>query len=158
MLPRVTSRLAILLSLALFLAGTANANSPRSSAAAADNQIYWGALVKGGIYGLPDPPYDMRAVDRFEQNVGKKISIFHFGNGWYLNGIANRFPTNLFNNVRAHGAIPYFSWSSRDGNSVDQPNFRNAVIASGAYDSYIRQWATDAKNWSHPFFLGSIGK
>lgn len=117
--------------------------------------IYWGAIVKGVTYGLPDPPADMRAVYQFEQNAGKKISILHFGNSWFSNGIPNNFPTSLMENIRLHGTIPYYSWSSRDtaAGGASQPNYQNADIINGTYDSYIRQWATAAKNWGHPFFL-----
>jgi hypothetical protein len=28
-----------------------------------------------------------------------------------------------------------------------------AKLYTGTYDAYITQWAQDAKNWGHPFFL-----
>lgn len=117
--------------------------------------IYWGAIVRGSHYGLPEPPWDMRAIDVFEAHAGKKLSIIHFGQSWYSNSASVGFPKGLFDNVRNHGAIPLFTWSSRDSAlpMPDQPAFRNSVITGGTYDSYIRQWATDAKNWGHPFFL-----
>jgi beta-mannanase len=31
--------------------------------------------------------------------------------------------------------------------------FTLSAITSGMHDAYIRQWATDAKKWGHPFFL-----
>ncbi len=117
--------------------------------------IYWGALVKGNTYGLPEPPNDMRAVDVFESHTNKKVSILHFGGPWYINGVGQTFPSQQFEKVRLHGSIPLFSWSSRESSlsNTNQPNFRNSVITNGNYDAYIRQWAIDAKNWGHPFFL-----
>ena len=117
--------------------------------------IYWGALICGEHYGYPEPPFDMRAVYEFEAHAGKGVSILHYGLPWFIDGVAQNFPWQLFNNTRAHGAIPLFSWSSRDAGvaGANQPAFRNSLITSGAYDTYIRQWATDAKTWGHPFFL-----
>jgi beta-mannanase len=34
-----------------------------------------------------------------------------------------------------------------------QPDFRLSTITAGLHDSYVRQWATAAKAWGHPFFL-----
>lgn len=117
--------------------------------------IYWGALIKGTQYGLPDPPYDMRAVDVFESHTGKKVSIIHFGTAWYSNGTPQAFPTQYMNNIRNHGSIPLFSWSSRDssGDKTNQPNFKSSLVTSGIYDDYITAWATAARDWGQPFFL-----
>ncbi len=115
--------------------------------------IYWGALISGATYQLGSAPIDMRSVDAFEAHTGKKVSIIHFGQPWYSNGTPVSFPTALFDNVRDHGSIPLFSWSSRDDRLNNDSNFRSSVITSGIYDSYIRQFAKDAKAWGHPFFL-----
>ncbi len=114
--------------------------------------IYWGALIDGTNYNLGSAPMDMRSVDAFEAHTGKQVSIIHFGLPWYTHGAPVNFPTTAFNNVRNHGSIPLFSWSSRDYVNYD-PNFRSSVVTSGVYDSYIRQFALDAKAWGHPFFL-----
>jgi beta-mannanase len=63
------------------------------------------------------------------------------------------FPTTAFDNIRKHGSIPLFSWSSRDDSLNNFPEFRSRVITSGDYDSHIRQFALDAKAWGQPFFL-----
>jgi beta-mannanase len=44
-------------------------------------------------------------------------------------------------------------WSSRDALLSNDASFRSSVVASGVYDSYIRQFARDARDWGHPFFL-----
>jgi mannan endo-1,4-beta-mannosidase len=115
--------------------------------------IYWGALISGSTYGVGSAPQDMRSVAAFEAHTGKKVSIIHFGQTWYSNGTPLGFPTTSFDNVRYHGSIPLFSWSSRDDHVSNEPNFRSSVVTSGIYDSYIRQFANDAKAWGHPFFL-----
>ncbi len=114
--------------------------------------VYWGALIRGSNYNLGQAPDDMRAVDAFEAHAGKKVSIIHFGQPWYSRGKPLNFPTTAFDNIRNHGSIPLFSWSSRDDLNKD-PHFRSSVVTSGTYDSYIRQFALDAKAWGHPFFL-----
>ena len=37
--------------------------------------------------------------------------------------------------------------------SIDQPDFNLGTLLSGRYDAYIREFATKAKEWGHPFFL-----
>jgi mannan endo-1,4-beta-mannosidase len=146
-----TAVLAILGSVGLPVIGAS-----RQVSAASNSQIYWGALVSGALYNQPDPQAgNMQAVDTFESHAGKKPSILHVGQSWYTNGVANAFPKQLLDSVRNHGQIPLFTWGSRDPtlDLKNQPAFRNSVITSGTYDSYIRQFATDAKNWGQPFFL-----
>lgn len=128
---------------------------PSAGAQTAPAQIYWGALVGGAQYGLPDAGPDMRAVDVFEAHAGKNVSILHIGQPWYRNGVSLPFPRQQLDNIRNHGSIPLFSWSSRDGavSDTNQPAFRNSVIANGAYDPFLRQFATEVKNWGYPFFL-----
>src|SRR4029078_8442886 len=43
------------------------------------------------------------------------------------------------------------SWDSSKG--ATQANFQLADVYNGTYDSYIREWATDAKACGHPYFL-----
>jgi beta-mannanase len=47
-------------------------------------------------------------------------------------------------------------WASYDYDAPDllkQPEFSLSTIIRGQHDEYIRQWATQAKAWGHPFFL-----
>jgi beta-mannanase len=56
--------------------------------------------------------------------------------------------------VRKHGSIPVVSWSSQSiPSSVNEPDYQLSDIISGRYDTYIREFATKAKSWGHPFFL-----
>lgn len=126
---------------------------PSLAKAEETGQIYWGANIVGGVYNLPRPPEDMRAVYRFEEHAQKKVSLIGFGRHWQSGGVWQPFPKAAFDNIRNNGSIPVLTWGSDNGSAPNQPPFRNAVIASGQYDDYIRQFATDAKNWGHPFFL-----
>jgi beta-mannanase len=126
-------------------------NSPVSSS------IYWGALV--GTSGQvacadntnmqPGGPFDT-----FETRAQKRMAILHWGLPWYMNGVFKPFPTQEFNNVRNHGSLPLLDWDSwAMGSGPIQPDYALSKISAGQYDSYIRQWALDAKAWGHPFFL-----
>jgi hypothetical protein len=56
--------------------------------------------------------------------------------------------------IRSHGAIPFFSWSSQSTpSSLNEPDFQLSDVISGRYDDYIRGFAEAAKSWGHPFFL-----
>jgi hypothetical protein len=100
----------------------------------------------------------MGAVSKFEQLTGKPLSMIEFSTPFadcssspcsYFG-----FPTPEFTAIRAHGAIPFFSWGSQSiPGSANQPDFQLADILSGSYDLYIREWATRAAEWGHPFFL-----
>jgi beta-mannanase len=58
------------------------------------------------------------------------------------------------NTIRSHGSIPFYSWASQSiPSSKEEPNFQLSDVIAGTYDSYIREFATAAKNWGHPFFL-----
>jgi Glycosyl hydrolase family 26 len=60
-------------------------------------------------------------------------------------GGACPFPTDTFESVRTHGAIPFFSWANSGITDQD--------VADGKYDSYLTGWAQAARAWGHPFFL-----
>jgi hypothetical protein len=120
--------------------------------------LYWGAWIGSQITGT-NAPWDMGAVARFEQIVGKAASLIEFSSPFQD---CNRtpctyysFPAQAMESVRLHGSIPVFSWGSEatPRTSALQPGFRLADILSGAYDPYIAQFASEAKAWGHPFFL-----
>jgi beta-mannanase len=57
-------------------------------------------------------------------------------------------------NIREHGSIPFFSWASQaTPASLNQPDFQLSDVISGAHDAYIREFAEEARDWGHPFFL-----
>jgi hypothetical protein len=135
-------------------------------ASPADSQIYWGGYLDGEHYGLGDAPWETRTIEIFEQNAGKRVSIIHWGQFWHwsrqsgYSGIGDgkfqKFDATLYEKVRQRGAIPMInwnSWSADAGGSSNQPNYQLIDITNGNYDSYIRQWARDAKAWGKPLFL-----
>jgi Glycosyl hydrolase family 26 len=119
--------------------------------------VYWGAWIGPQLTGTA-APWDMNAVSKFEQLTGKALSMIEFSTPFADCSTAPcsyfGFPSSEFAAIRAHGAIPFFSWGSQSipGSSA-QPEFQLADIIAGNYDSYIRNWATRAAEWGHPFFL-----
>jgi len=118
--------------------------------------IYWGATIGSHLTGN-QAPWDMNAVTKFEDGVHKKASMVQFfqpfancnpGCSFY------KFPTSPMESIRLHGSIPVLSWSSQSIPSTKvEPDFQLSDVISGRYDSYIREFATQAKAWNHPFFL-----
>jgi Glycosyl hydrolase family 26 len=120
--------------------------------------LYWGAWISDPASDR-DAPWDMSRVAEFERLVGKGLSLIEFSSSWQdcsRSPCRNyRFPTEAMNNVRAYGAIPVFSWGSEASPraSAEQPAFTLGNLVNGSYDSYIREFAEEARNWGHPFFL-----
>ncbi len=119
--------------------------------------IYWGTLVGASGTVLAPSAANMQPggpYDTFEQRARKKMAILHWGQPWIMNGLFQNFPTSYFDNVRNHGSLPLLDWSSWAlGGGAVQPGFRLSTITASAYDAYIQQWARDAGQWGHPFFL-----
>jgi len=122
------------------------------SPAASANSIYWGAT----LYGHAADPTQFApngSYTRYENYIGRKLGIISWGAPWNYGGKFLNFQTSYFDNVRNHGSIPLLSWGSWACCRFIQPDYSLAKVASGKYDAFVRQWATDAKKWGHPFFL-----
>jgi hypothetical protein len=147
----MAAALICLLAAALLAPTLATAKSKQS------RSIYWGAQIGPQMTG-EEAPWDMRPVHRFERIAGKGLSLIEFAapfadcSGSHC--LLGKFPTTPLDNVRNYGAIPSFSWNSTASPpSVNQRAFQLSDLISGRYDSYIREFATEARNWGHPFFL-----
>jgi len=122
----------------------------------AGGPIYWGATVGTHLTG-GQPPWDMGALTKFEEGAHKKASMVNFfqpfancnpGCSFYS------FPAGPLENIRLHGSIPVLSWSSQSIPSTkNEPDFQLSDVIAGRYDAYIREFATKAKAWGHPFML-----
>jgi hypothetical protein len=141
-------------------AGTAGAHVTDGAGSAErrrGRRRYWGAWIGEQLTGT-SPPWDMRALARFERIVGKRVSLLEFAAPFAECGLLScnfyAFPRREMTKIRRHGAIPFFSWSSQSiPGSVNQPNFQLSDVIRGRYDGYIRHWARAARRWGHPFFL-----
>ena len=119
-------------------------------------RILWGAWITGRAYARGGAPFDMQSVSEFERNTKKGVSIIHWGQPWFIDGAAARFPTVAMNAVRSHGSIPLMDWGSWDvGNRSlsNQPAFSLREIAAGRHDAYLREFATAVKAWGHPLMI-----
>jgi hypothetical protein len=119
--------------------------------------LYWGAQVGDQLTGEA-APWDIGALSAFEALARKPLSTLAFNQPFsecsksgckFIN-----FPLTPLDNVREHGAIPFFSWSSSaTPESANQRPFRLARIIRGSFDPFIREFAEAARKWGHPFFL-----
>jgi hypothetical protein len=89
------------------------------------------------------------------------MSILHWGQSWWSCDPSCGYQyfaeqVQQYDTVRSRGMIPLVDWGSFDPRVSPkdrQPNFALRTIINGSHDEYIRQWATEAKDWGHPFFL-----
>jgi hypothetical protein len=118
--------------------------------------LFWGATIGSHLTGT-QAPWDMNAVSKFEQGAGKSASAVQF-----FQPFANcnpacsfyRFPTAPMDGIRSHGSIPVLSWSSQSIPwSLSEPDFQLSDLIEGRYDTFIREFAEEARGWGHPFFL-----
>ncbi|MBS1888323.1 MAG: hypothetical protein JSU06_14155 [Actinobacteria bacterium] len=120
-------------------------------------QAYWGAWIGSQLTGK-EAPWDARAIDAFEAEVGKAPSLIEFGSP-FADCSSNPcssypFPLTPFEDIRKRGAIPFLSWSSQSVPAqVEEPEYSLAEVAAGRHDAYIREFAAAAAAWGHPFFL-----
>jgi hypothetical protein len=120
--------------------------------------VYWGAEIGPQITGKW-APWDMNAVSAFASSTGKRPSIVAFnipfvGCGTPTTCWPYGFPAPQMASLRQYGAIPLLNWSSMSAPlSVNEPRYRLAAVRRGAWDKVIRNFATEAKAWGHPFLL-----
>lgn len=125
-------------------------------ASAQPGRILWGAYVDGDAYGLGDPPWDLRALARFEERAGRRVAILHFGQAWYRDGRPQAFPERELARLERRGAVGLVDWSSWDaarGGSTEQPALRLRTIIAGRHDATIRSWARAARRHRHRILL-----
>jgi hypothetical protein len=126
-------------------------------AAGPTQPLYWGATIGDHLTG-DQAPWDMNAVTQFEGEAGKSASMVQFFQPFAQCGGSGcsfySFPTTPMDDIRAHGSIPVLSWSSQSiPSNLNEPDFQLSDVISGRYDSYIAEFATEAREWGHPFFL-----
>src|ERR1044072_520457 len=123
--------------------------------------LYGGALTGGQLPGTR-APWDMNAVNVFQQAAGgKPLSLIGFSAPFADCTVSPcepcPFPRVPMESIRNYGAIPIFSWSSSTASTPEdvlpQPAFRLARVIDGTYDAYITDVAENAREWGHPFFL-----
>lgn len=102
-------------------------------------QKMWGAYVGDNTNDLQN----------FENEVGKKLNIQATFISW---GNENQFPSTT-QNFKNKTLLIF--WEAQDYNdpSPEQPKFSYKSILNGAWDSYIKSFAEQAKNYGGPVIL-----
>ncbi len=100
---------------------------------------------------------DLNAINNFEKNSGKKVSVLLFYQAWRAADGEQKFPVGWMNFVRNQGSIPQITWEPWIGKAYplanNEPEFALKNIIAGNFDGYIKQWAQAARAWRNPFFL-----
>jgi hypothetical protein len=123
------------------MAGKVEAPSPRA--------VYWGVFAEGA-------PASMARLDTIETTVGKTPAIVMWYQAWDNEA---PFPADLAERLRSDGIVPMITWEpwkAPIGSAlkvVDQPAYRLARIAGGAYDDYIRAYADAVRAYGGPLML-----
>jgi hypothetical protein len=156
--------------LACLMLATHSPASPRAHGSTANGKhakrdrlkprsAYWGAWIDSRLTGT-EPPWDMSAVNAFEQLTGRGLSLVEFASPFEDCSTSPctqlAFPTAQMEAIRNYGAIPFLGWGSDSIPVPDvpfQPDFELSDVIAGTYDSYIRKFAEAAREWGHGFFL-----
>jgi hypothetical protein len=121
--------------------------------------LYWGMWIGKQLTPPSAPPYDMNGVSILSSLLGKGLSLVEFSspfNDCTVSPCASyRFPDKGLEAIRSYGAIPFFSWAAESSPRLteEDPEFQLSDLIEGRYDTYIAQFAAEAKAWGHPFFL-----
>jgi hypothetical protein len=121
------------------------------------SSLYWGATIGDHLTGT-QAPWDISAVSKFADLTGKQLSLVNvfvpFANCSPTPCSFYKFAPGMMESIREYGAIPLFSWSSQSIPSrLEEPDFQLSDVIAGTYDSYIRSFAEEARDWGHPFLL-----
>ncbi|SDP26859.1 Glycosyl hydrolase family 26 [Nakamurella panacisegetis] len=145
--PRVGRRLTAVLATmtAMLLVTTALAPLERAVAAASTASPRMVGVT------LPGAPTDLTALNALTVELGRKPTTVM----WYQQWAGQpSFPTQGVRQVAAWGATPEITWEPWDPSAgINQPSYSLARISSGAFDSYLNQWAKAARQWGYPLRL-----
>jgi Glycosyl hydrolase family 26/HYDIN/CFA65/VesB-like, Ig-like domain len=137
---RRNARLTLGLLATCFLVGLASTQTPLGGGTAAA-AIYWGATMKGEVYGLEgEAPKNPAVWERFEHDAGKKLTLVNTGQSW------GQFDTATMQQVIDGGAIPLVTMGLTSGVTMQE-------VAEGKQDTQIRAWAKAAKAFGYPFMF-----
>jgi mannan endo-1,4-beta-mannosidase len=114
--------------------------------------VYWGAY-RGGA------PYDRSQVADLVQQAGATPALLAWYQSW---DTSPPFSVGDAAWLQSLGIVPLVNWepwvppSSVTVLKVDQPTYRLANIASGAFDDYVRAYAAGIRSYGGPIFLAPI--
>ncbi len=107
-----------------------------------------GQEMNGCFFGIfrEGAPANIKLVKDFEKKVGKKMPVIMWYQDW-----STPFNPDLANKAIKNGAIPHIVWEPwlwRDKERIKLDN-----INAGEWDSYIKEYARDVRDWGHPIFI-----
>ncbi len=114
---------------------------------------------KKGIYfsaypdlGDAEDDVTVRKIDDFATLAQKKPFWVYFSNNWY-NGIA--FPKEAVTTIDKNGSVPFIRLMPRSMlyETTSEPILTMKRIAKGDFDSFLKQWAKDAKSYAKPLMV-----
>lgn len=111
--------------------------------------VYWGLFSPS----LARPEGEVRLLQR---EVRRTPAIAMWYQAW---GGLPPFPTTAAARLRASGIVPMITWEAWTPPQVpgklvvDQPRYRLARIASGAFDGYLRSYARQMKEYGGPVMI-----
>jgi hypothetical protein len=153
---RPRSRLVAVLALVALAACALAPASAYTKSKPPPKPLYWGAVIGSQLTGEA-APFDFGAVEAFERNARKGISLLSFSTPFADCSTICRpfpFPTQAMETLREHGTIPFLSWASQSvPSSLSQPEYTLKAITDGSQDAYIEGFAQQIQEWGRPFFL-----
>ncbi len=109
--------------------------------------VFLFAECQVGAFWYVEFDNDFTRQDEFESLIGKQLAITMF----FIN-FDTDFPTTWCNTIYSnHQTMPMITWEPYTGSDSSVSILDD--ILNGSYDSYITNFATDAKNWGHPVLL-----
>lgn len=125
------------------------------STAVANDPLEESDQCLAGLY-RPELPYEFSRTRDVEESLGVELKIISFYQAWG-DGDEHSFNVEVYTNLHKGGYIPMITWEpwlvAFDQFSGKQPDSSLGIIASGAVDDYIREWARNATRFGKPFFV-----
>ncbi len=108
-----------------------------------------------GIY-RPELPYQFNQLYTIQERLGTRISIVSYYQAWG-EGEEYDFRQEVNKNLSKGGFTPLITWepwvAAFPGYKDRRVDSSLVLLASGAFDGYIRSWARQAVIYGKPFYL-----
>jgi len=127
-----------------FLEGKQEDERGEVASAAATLEMYLGFALE---------PISTERIKGVEKQISRKFNLL-MGYIQWGNPDNSRLSESYLGIYAANNKIPIISWEPWDPrNGIEQKEYRLANIAQGKFDSYIREFAQELRNFAKPVFL-----
>ena len=108
-------------------------------------RAYHGVLPAGTTE--PDSDVSPRALDGYEQTVGRKVAYVYFSTDWFRS-----LPSTTAGWIRDRGSVPFIRLMMRSQRQplVTDPTFTLDRIIAGEFDRDLSAWADAARQFATP--------